>query len=79
MKFNCGLTLGEKKKFLLDKAELEDGKWLPHFAWLPVRVGKKDCRWLETVERKRDYPFTWDSIFGLHVTWAYTNYREAQK
>lgn len=30
-------------------------QWHPVFAWLPIRVGENDCRWLETVERK--YPW----------------------
>lgn len=44
MKFNCGPTRGEKVKILED--------WHLHFAWLPVRVGPRDCRWLEWVIRK---------------------------
>lgn len=44
MKFNCGPTWAEKK------AHLEE--WHPYFAWLPVRVVSRDCRWLEWVMRK---------------------------
>lgn len=79
MKFNCGLTRKEKEQVLLDEAEKEADQWLPWFAWHPVRIGKKDCRWLETVERKRTYPFTWHSLFSVHLTWAFTNYREVQQ
>lgn len=44
MKFNCGKTWKEKK------ADIE--QWHLHFAWFPVRVGHRDCRWLEWVMRK---------------------------
>ena len=30
--------------------------WHRWFAWHPVRVGHKDCRWLEYVERKGRCP-----------------------
>lgn len=59
MKFNCGETLAEKKQRL--------GQWHRWFAWRPVRVGEKECRWLEYVERKgryyasiRDGTWFWD-------------------
>jgi hypothetical protein len=26
-------------------------QWHDYFAWMPVRVGDEDVRWLETVER----------------------------
>lgn len=45
MKFDCGLTRKEKWKLSFD--------WHEWFAWYPVRVGRRDCRWLEKVERKR--------------------------
>lgn len=31
-------------------------QWHRWFAWRPVRVGPRDCRWLEYVERKLTYP-----------------------
>lgn len=34
------------------KAAIE--KWHPWFAWHPVRVGHRDWRWFETVERQGD-------------------------
>ena len=43
MKFNCGLTYAELRKIR--------SNWNSWFAWHPIRVGSKDCRWLETVER----------------------------
>lgn len=55
MKFNC-----EKYK-----------TWCSWFAWYPVKVGDNDCRWLETVERRRvEYH---DTCFGS--TWGNWQYR----
>lgn len=48
MKFDCGPTSEEK-----DAARSE---WHVWFAWFPVRVGPRDCRWLEYVSRKGTYP-----------------------
>lgn len=44
MKFNCGLTQLEKMYSQME--------WHDYFAWFPIRVGKNDCRWLETVEHR---------------------------
>ena len=44
MKINLGLSLGEKIE--------AKKRWHYWFAWYPVRVGYKDYRWLETVERR---------------------------
>lgn len=55
MKFNCGLSKADKywERFKSTKAWLQSlQEWHYWFAWRPVRVGKKDCRWLETVERR---------------------------
>ena len=41
MKFNCGKTWEEKR------ADLE--QWNLYFAWFPVQVDPRDCRWLEWV------------------------------
>lgn len=60
MKFNCGKTWKEKK------ADLEE--WHLHFAWLPVRVGPRDCRWLEWVMRQG----TWrPNYYRSCWTWEY--------
>lgn len=55
MKFSCGLTKAEKERRretarVVKHKYLSD--WHPKFAWLPIRVGDFDCRWLEYVERK---------------------------
>lgn len=48
MKFNCGPTSAEKWK--AKKAAM--AQWHPFFTILPCRVGPRDCRWLETIERR---------------------------
>jgi len=45
MKIDCGLTYQEKQAL---KSE-----WHKWFSWYPVRLGYRDCRWLETIERTR--------------------------
>ncbi len=55
MKFNCGRTwemrLNDKRLAAVAQKELDE-QWHRVFAWLPVKLGAHDCRWLETVERK---------------------------
>lgn len=55
MKFDCGPTPKERadarQKKVSDKI-YANSKWHKCFAWLPVRVGPHDCRWLEAVERR---------------------------
>lgn len=41
--------------------------WHRWFAWRPVEVGKNDCRWLETVERKGELI----GVFHPHFIWEY--------
>ena len=55
MKFNCGPTQCEKLEAefnRLREVARAARDWHKWFAWFPVRVGKGDCRWLETVERR---------------------------
>jgi hypothetical protein len=57
MKFNCGPTKEERKEER--KARLSD--WHRFFCIWPRRVGYRDCRWLEWIERKRgEYPWIWE-------------------
>jgi len=49
MKFDCGLTTKEKQEAY--KKKITD--WHRVFLWFPKRVGHRDCRWLEYIERKR--------------------------
>jgi hypothetical protein len=48
MKMNCGPTREERA--LARHRELKE--WHRYFAWRPIRVGRRECRWLETIERK---------------------------
>ena len=59
MKFNCGLSPEEKFEARVNKARSDNEsyiayamEWHKYFAWWPTRVGSKDCRWLETIERR---------------------------
>lgn len=47
MKFNCGPTSQEKHQ--------AKHEWHDIFALLPTRVGDRDCRWLEIIQRKGIY------------------------
>lgn len=60
MKLNCGPSWAEKR------ARKE--QWHTWFAWHPVRVGPRDCRWLEPVERKGEEH--WCSA-GFYWNWEY--------
>ncbi len=46
MKFDCGCfkdrRIERERRWLAKKFE-----WQTRFAWLPVRIGPHDCRWLE--------------------------------
>jgi len=46
MKFDCGLLLN------YDEWIADREKWHRWFAWYPVRVGLRECRWFEMVARK---------------------------
>jgi hypothetical protein len=63
MKFDCGDDALTRRLRLTD--------WHRWFAWYPVRVGPRDCRWLEAVERRITYGRT------LRGSWPVTEYRPA--
>lgn len=71
MKLNCGPSRTERvfAKFARLKA------WHPWFAWHPVRVGNRDCRWLETVERKGQF---FGGYGGDFWEWEYRPRAEAE-
>lgn len=48
MRLNCGPSYEERLFAKFTRLNV----WHPWFAWFPVRVAKRDCRWLENVERK---------------------------
>lgn len=60
MRFNCGPTWQER-------TALREC-WHRWFAWYPVRVGTRDCRWLETIERRGKY---WAFYGGAGWDWEY--------
>jgi len=66
MKFNCGESRKEKIKRL--------EKWHDWFAWHPVRLGEKDCRWFETIQRKGSLKW-----YGEPDAWFEWEYRESEK
>lgn len=39
----------------LDKERIRLEEWHPWFAWKPVRLEGRDCRWLEWVQRRGKY------------------------
>lgn len=55
MKFKWGLTRAERgalEREYLEEEKIRFSKWHRWFAWYPVRVGHRDGRWFEWVERK---------------------------
>ena len=52
MKFECGKKARLKRE-AAERAAAKRAQWHPWFAWHRVKVGTEDCRWLETVERRR--------------------------
>ncbi len=60
MKLNCGLSTRDKWNLKL----AHRGEWHRWFAWHPVRVDTRECRWLEVVERKSKYVIHWP-LFGI--------------
>jgi len=58
MRFDCGPTYEERER--------AQERWHSWFAWHPVRVGPRECRWLERIER-RCVERRWDG----EPTWEY--------
>ncbi len=90
MKFNCGpkYTEEERTQRLADWRK-EVREWKPKFAWLPTKVDRNDCRWLEWIEwrgewNSREYR-NWHSCLGFWVVmfcqpsyWYVKEYRAKQ-
>lgn len=56
MKFRCGLTKETKEQRERDHLRAKwawQEQWHDWYAWFPVKVADNDCRWLETVRRRR--------------------------
>ena len=84
MKFNCGLTAYEELELAHQQCSMlnsKESEWVRIFAWLPVRVAKNDCRWLEYVEKQESYYRVVITFFGSK--WKPKprdiKYREVQK
>lgn len=64
MKLNCGPDAHERRAREYEPLT----NWHPWFAWRPVRVDRRQCVWLETVQRKGQLHACWDKLFW---TWEY--------
>jgi hypothetical protein len=65
MKFNCGETETEKiNRLLKERQRLKE--WHPFFPLWPRKVGSKDCRAFEWIERKG-----WWDIYDHCWEWEY--------
>jgi hypothetical protein len=52
MKYNCDARADRRKaKELAYMAFIR--QWHTKFAWWPIKLAHGDCRWLETIERRR--------------------------
>lgn len=77
MKLNCGPSSEELRQarlakwnaaWLVKKTRLE--AWHPYFALWAIRIGPRDCRIFETIERRG----TWDNtnvFLGPFWTWEF--------
>lgn len=69
MRFDCGLTIGERIDAWLKARDDAKREWHGKFAWLITRVadddGKEICVWLEWYERRLEDRHSSD--FGLYT------------
>lgn len=78
MKLDCGPTRQERRVARRHKKlqrREQRSHWKRWFAWYPVRVASRDCRWLEFVERK-DKNVYYSSYYGR---WELCNYERLTK
>lgn len=54
MKFNCDRLSDYLYQRKCEKFDNQQ-QWHPWFAWRPIRVAYRDCRWFETVQRRKIY------------------------
>lgn len=68
MKFNCGMTRDAKRAIKHNRLE----NWHKKFAWLPIRAGENDCRWLEFYDRKGTFNTgRYEYSFNGYWSWEY--------
>jgi hypothetical protein len=75
MKFRCGRWRRIINEFI-DRLDADKTEWHNWFAWHPVKVGVEDCRWLETVRRKKVYHRMSDGVVTVHYTSFHWRYSE---
>lgn len=66
MRLSCGLTRQEAEEEFTNYVT----KWHKVFAIWPRRVGKKDCRWLEYIERKGSLEKSY-GFYSIDYKWVY--------
>ena len=69
MKINCGPTPEERNKARHEYLT----NWHPFFCLWPRRLGPNDCRWLETIQRKKTY-----HSFGRYIPHLGSGYWQAE-
>jgi len=75
MKLNCGRTARERLIERLDRKSIrsfELSKWHKWFAWYPIRIGYRDCRWLEYIERKANIINSFNYTHSVYYTEIYS-------
>jgi hypothetical protein len=58
VKFNCGLTREDAVSERYERRKKYEAKlaeWHDYFTWRPIKIKSHDCRWLETIERRRRF------------------------
>lgn len=83
MKFNCGPNQEERFLEISKKGEAL-AKWHKVFAWRPIKVASRDCRWLEYVERRYQYVpvdvgHAYGNMVGELPQYSHPEYRAIKK
>jgi hypothetical protein len=81
MRFNCGEAKHVRDAIRFEKKLARRDRlseWHPFFALIPRRVGSRDCRWLEWIERKGTYNPE-DGFYSTRNPWWSWGYRAKQK
>lgn len=53
MRFNCDYFRDKAVQRFVER-EKREREWNDWFAWRPIKVAQGDCRWWETIERRRE-------------------------